>query len=92
MQGMKTLGIRMEKHCQNAMKVAKFSENHSKIDKVCYPGLESHTIHEIAKKQMHSGFGGMMSADIKGGMDAVRIVMNNVKTFTLATSLGNVYS
>lgn len=92
MQGMKTLGIRMEKHCENAMKVAKFLENHPKIDKVYYPGLESHPTHEIAKKQMHGGFGGMMSADIKGGMDAVRIVMNNVKIFTLATSLGNVDS
>lgn len=92
MQGMKTLGIRMEKHCENAMKVAKFLESHPKIDKVYYPGLESHPTHEIAKKQMHGGFGGMMSADIKGGMDAVRIAMNNVKIFTLATSLGNVDS
>lgn len=92
MQGMKTLGIRMERHCENAMKVAKFLENHPKIDKVYYPGLTSHPTHEIAKKQMHNGFGSMMSADIKGGMDAVRIVMNNVKVFSLATSLGNVDS
>ena len=91
-QGMKTLGVRMEKHCENAMKVAKFLENHPKIDKVYYPGLESHPTHEIAKKQMHGGFGAMMSADIKGGMDAVRIVMNNVKVFSLATSLGNIDS
>jgi len=92
MQGMKTLGIRMERHCENAMKVARFLENHPKIDRVYYPGLESHPTHEIAKKQMHGGFGGMMSADIRGGMDAVRIVMNNVKVFSLATSLGNVDS
>ncbi|MCJ7855376.1 aminotransferase class I/II-fold pyridoxal phosphate-dependent enzyme [Lachnospiraceae bacterium NSJ-143] len=92
MQGMKTLGIRMERTCENAMKVAKFLESHPKIDRVYYPGLESHPTHEIAKKQMHGGFGGMMSADIKGGMDAVRIVMNNVKVFSLATSLGNVDS
>jgi len=91
MQGMKTLGIRMERHCENAMKVARYLENHPKIDRVYYPGLESHPTHEIAKKQMR-GFGGMMSADIKGGMDAVRIVMNNVKVFSLATSLGNVDS
>ena len=92
MQGMKTLGIRMERHCENAMKVARYLENHPKIDRVYYPGLESHPTHEIAKKQMHGGFGGMMSADIKGGMDAVRTVMNNVKVFSLATSLGNVDS
>ena len=92
MQGMKTLGIRMERHCSNAMKVAQFLESHPKIDRVYYPGLPSHPTHEIAKKQMHGGFGGMMSADIKGGMDAVRTVMNNVKVFSLATSLGNVDS
>lgn len=92
MQGMKTLGVRMERHCENAMKVARYLEKHPKVDCVYYPGLESHPSHEIAKKQMHSGFGGMMSADIQGGIDAVRIVMNNVKVFSLATSLGNVDS
>lgn len=92
MQGMKTLGIRMERHCSNAMQVARYLETHPKIDRVYYPGLESHPSHEIAKRQMHNGFGGMMSADIKGGMDAVRIVMNNMKVFSLATSLGNVDS
>ena len=92
MQGMKTLGVRMEKHCANAMAVAKYLENHPKVDRVYYPGLESHPTHEIAKKQMHGGFGGMMSVDIKGGMEAVKTVMNNVKVFSLATSLGNVDS
>ncbi len=92
MQGMKTLGVRMERHCSNAMKVAQFLEKHSKIDRVYYPGLLSHPTHEIAAKQMHHGFGGMMSADIKGGLEAVRTVMNHVKLFSLATSLGNVDS
>ncbi len=92
MQGMKTLGVRMERHCSNAMKVARFLEKHPKVDRVYYPGLESHPTHEIAKKQMHGGYGGMMSVDIKGGMDAVRKVMNNMKIFSLATSLGNVDS
>lgn len=91
MQGMKTLGVRMERHCENAMKVARYLANHPKVDKVYYPGLESHPSHETAKKQMR-GFGGMMSVDVKGGMDAVRIIMNNVKVFSLATSLGNVDS
>ena len=92
MQGMKTLGVRMARHCENAMKVARYLEKHPKIDRVYYPGLESHPTHEIAVRQMHGGFGGMMSADIKGGIDAVRIVMNNMKVFSLATSLGNVDS
>lgn len=92
MQGMKTLGVRMQRHCENAMKVAKFLENHPKVDCVYYPGLESHPTHDIAVKQMHNGFGGMMSVDIHGGLDAVRTVMNNVKVFSLATSLGNVDS
>lgn len=91
-QGMKTLGVRMERHCQNAMKVAEYLEKHPKIDRVYYPGLPSHPTHEIAKKQMRGGYGGMMSADIKGGVDAVRTVMNQVKLFSLATSLGNVDS
>ncbi len=91
MQGMKTLGVRMERHCENAMKVAKFLKNHPKVEKVYYPGLEDHPTHEIAKKQMR-GYGGMMSVDIKGGIDAVRIVMNSVKVISLATSLGNVDS
>ena len=91
-RGLKTLDIRMERHSANAMKVARFLHDHPAIDKVYYPGLEDFEGHEIAKKQMHGGFGGMMSVDIKGGMDAVRIVMNNVKVFSLATSLGNVDS
>ncbi|MCM0759669.1 aminotransferase class I/II-fold pyridoxal phosphate-dependent enzyme [Sporomusa sphaeroides DSM 2875] len=90
-QGMKTLAVRMERHCENAMKVAEFLDKHPKIERVYYPGLATHPTHEIAKKQMR-GFGGMMSADIKGGVDAVRTVMNNVKVFSLATSLGNVDS
>jgi methionine-gamma-lyase len=91
MQGMKTLGIRMEKHCDNAMKVAQFLDKHPMVDKVYYPGLESHPTHKTAKKQMKA-FGAMMSFDIKGGVDAVRKVMNSVEIFSLATSLGNIDS
>lgn len=91
MQGMKTLAVRMERHCENALKAAQYLESHPKVDKVYYPGLPSHPSHATAKKQMR-GFGGMMSVDVKGGMDAVRTVMNNVKVFSLATSLGNVDS
>ena len=72
MQGMKTLGVRMERHCQNAMAVAEHLEKHPKVDRVYYPGLKSHPTHDIAVKQMHGGFGGMMSVDIKGVEGEVR--------------------
>lgn len=91
-QGMKTLGVRMEKTCTNAMKVAEYLEQHPMVTNVYYPGLESHPTHHIAKKQMNGGFGGLMSFDLDGGMDSVRTVMNNMKVFSLATSLGNVDS
>lgn len=90
-QGLKTLAIRMERHCQNAQIIAEYLENHPKVDRVYYPGLPTHPTHNIAKKQMR-GFGGMMSVNIKGGTDSVRTIMNNVKVFSLATSLGKVDS
>src|SRR5699024_3535382 len=92
MQGMKTLGLRMERHCENAMKVAEFLDNHPQIEKVYYPGLESHPTHEIAKKQMTGGYDGMMSADIKGGIEADKEYMDNVEVFRLATNLRNIDS
>ncbi len=92
MQGMKTLGIRMEKHCSNAMKVAEFLMNHPQVENVYYPGLPSHPTHEIAKKQMKNGFGGMMSVDIKGGIEAGKVLMDNLEIVSLATSLGNIDS
>ena len=92
MQGMKTLGIRMEKHCSNAMKVAEFLNKHPQIEGVLYPGLPTHPSHETAKKQMHNGYGGLMSVNIKGGIEAGKVFMDNVKVFSLATSLGNIDS
>lgn len=91
MLGMKTLGVRMERHCENAMKIAEFLDKHPKVEKVYYPGLPSHEGHEIAKKQMR-GYGGMMSVDLKGGIKAAKTVLNSVKVISLATSLGNVDS
>lgn len=91
MQGLKTFAVRMERHCENAIKVARFLEAHPMIEKVYYPGLESHETHAVAKKQMHS-FGAMMSANIKGGMQGAATLMDNVKIFGLATSLGTVDS
>jgi methionine-gamma-lyase len=89
--GMKTLPIRMEKHCSNAMAVAKFLETHPKVSRVYYPGLPSHPHHELAKKQMR-GFGGMISFDIKGGYACAQRLMNHCHIFSLAVSLGCVDS
>jgi methionine-gamma-lyase len=90
-RGIKTLGIRMEKHCENAIQVARYLEGNSKIAKVYYPGLQSHPQHEIAKKQM-KGFGGIISFELKGGLMAGQTLMNNVKMISLAVSLGSVDS
>ncbi|MBI6872981.1 methionine gamma-lyase [Clostridium aciditolerans] len=87
-RGMKTLPIRMERHCKNAMEVAKFLEAHPAVDKVYYPGLESFEDYELAKKQM-SHPGAMISFELKGGVEEGKTVMNNVKLSTLAVSLGD---
>jgi methionine-gamma-lyase len=89
LRGIKTLALRMEKHNENAMKVAEFLEAHPKVEKVYYPGLKSHPQHELAERQM-SGFGGMMSFELKGGLKKGAILMNSVKLCTLAVSLGAV--
>lgn len=87
-RGLKTLGVRMERHCANAMKVAKFLENHPMVENVRYPGLESHPQHELARKQMFN-YGAMICFEVKGGVDAGRQLMNNVKLCSLAVSLGD---
>lgn len=87
--GLKTFPLRMERHCSNAMQVAKYLEGHKAVAKVNYPGLESHPRHEVAKRQM-SAFGGMISFELRDGYDAGLRVMNTVKLATLAVSLGTV--
>ncbi len=89
LRGIKTLALRMERHCQNAMKIAQFLENHPKVEKVFYPGLKSHPQHEVAKKQM-KGYSAMISFELKGGLEAGKKMMNSVKVCTLAVSLGGV--
>jgi cystathionine gamma-lyase len=91
MRGLKTLHVRMERHEQNALKIAQFLESHSKVERVIYPGLKSHPQHDIARKQM-SGFGGMITFFIRGGLTEARKFLENVKLFTLAESLGGVES
>lgn len=87
--GLKTLEIRMQAHCRNAMQVAKYLETHPKVETVYYPGLESHPGYAVAKKQM-SDFGGMIAFELKGGLKAGEALMNHVQLATLAVSLGNV--
>jgi len=90
-RGLKTLAIRMERHEENAMEVAKYLNFHPKIRRVWYPGLTTHPQHELAKKQMN-GYGGIVSFEIKGGRKAGETLMNKVHLFTLAVSLGDVDS
>lgn len=92
LRGIKTLHLRMERHCENGEKVAEFLNNHPKIAKVFYPGLKDHPYHEVAKKQM-SGFGGMVSFTFESGQKADAIsFLEKLKVFTLAESLGGVES
>ncbi len=91
LRGIKTLAVRMERHADNAMKIAQFLESHSKVRNVIYPGLESHPQHELARNQM-SGFGGMITFFIKGGLESARSFLERVEIFSLAESLGGVES
>jgi cystathionine gamma-lyase len=91
MRGIKTLAIRMEQHQRNAFAVARFLEAHPKVNKVLYPGLESHPQHELVKRQA-TGFGGMLSFELKGGIDDAERFMKKLVLFVTAESLGGVES
>ena len=90
-RGLKTLGLRVQRQCENAMAVAVFLEKHPKVARVHYPGLRSHPDHAIAKKQMR-GFGSMMAFDLKGGLVAAEKFCDRVQLFLLAVSLGGAES
>ncbi|STQ86078.1 aminotransferase class I/II-fold pyridoxal phosphate-dependent enzyme [Helicobacter muridarum] len=91
-RGIKTLALRMQKHCDNALEIAKFLESHDKVEKVLYPGLTSFPQHELAKKQMKNGFGGVVAVYIKANYDEMKIFAKNLELFNLAESLGGVES
>jgi len=91
MRGMKTLSVRMRQHEKNAMTVAKYLSTHDRVEKVVYPGLETHPQHELCKVQM-KGFGGMVTFFLKGGMAESRAFLENLKVWKLAESLGAVES
>lgn len=90
-RGLKTLGVRLERQCKNAMIVAKFLEKHPKVARLHYPGLPSHPDHALARRQM-KGFGAMLAFDLKGGLAAARRFCDRVHVFLLAVSLGGVES
>lgn len=91
LRGIKTLELRVQRHCQSAQRIAEFLETHPSVTSVSYPGLKSHPSHELAKKQQ-SGFGGVVSFEIKGGLAAVKRFAKRAKLWTLAESLGGVKS
>lgn len=91
LRGIKTLALRMEKHAENALKIAQYLETHLKITKVIYPGLKNHPQYVLAKNQM-KGFGGMLSFEVKGGLKEVKTLLGNLKVIALAESLGGVES
>ena len=91
LRSLKTLSVRMERHCSNAEKIASYLNSHSAIEKVIYPGLKSHPQHNIALKQM-KGFGGMISVVLKGGLESATNFLERTKLFSLAESLGGVES
>lgn len=91
LRGIKTLALRMARHCESAGTIATWLEGHPKIERVVYPGLASHPQHALAERQM-TGFGGMISAYVKGDLDAARRMLSSLQVFTLAESLGGVES
>jgi cystathionine beta-lyase/cystathionine gamma-synthase len=92
LRGIKTLALRMERHCGNAMHIAAWLQEHPRVERVIYPGLASHPQHLLAAKQMNGRYGGMVSAVLKGSLAASRRFLERCKLFTLAESLGGVES
>ena len=91
LRSLKTLAVRMERHCENALAIAKHFESHKEIAEVIYPGLTNHPQHDLASKQM-KGFGGIISMNIKGGLEKSKSFLERTKIFALAESLGGVES
>jgi cystathionine gamma-lyase len=91
LRGLKTLHVRMERHAENAMKVARFLEGHTQVERVVYPGLPAHPQHDLAKRQMR-GFGGMLAFVVRGGLEAAKAFLGAVRIFSCAESLGGVES
>jgi cystathionine beta-lyase/cystathionine gamma-synthase len=91
LRGLKTLALRMERHCENARALAEWLARHPRVARVYYPGLAAHPNHDVAKRQM-SDFGGMMSIQLTGGAEAALRLLTRTRLFSLAESLGGVES
>ena len=89
-EGLKTLSLRMARHAESGMRIARYLDAHAKVSRVTYPGLASHPMHEVAARQMKNGFSGMISFELNGGIEAGIKLMNSVKLCALAESLGSV--
>jgi cystathionine gamma-lyase len=92
LRGIKTLALRMERHCANALAIAQFLEQHPRVERVHYPGLASHPQHALARRQMSGGYGGIVTAVLRGGLEAARHALEHCRLFALAESLGGVES
>jgi cystathionine gamma-lyase len=92
LRGIKTLALRMERHCANALAIAQFLEAHPKVERVFYPGLASHAQHALARRQMNGSYGGIVTAVLRGGLAAARGTLERCRLFALAESLGGVES
>ncbi|HXS21044.1 MAG TPA: PLP-dependent aspartate aminotransferase family protein [Steroidobacteraceae bacterium] len=92
LRGIKTLALRMERHCANALAVAQFLASHPKVERVYYPGLSSHPQHALARRQMTGGYGGIVTAVLKGSLEDARRMLERCHLFSLAESLGGVES
>jgi cystathionine gamma-lyase len=92
LRGIKTLALRMERHCANALAVAQFLEQHAQVERVYYPGLASHPQHALARRQMQGGYGGIVTAVLRGGLPFARRTLERCRLFALAESLGGVES
>jgi len=92
LRGIKTLALRMERHCANALAVAQFLEQHAAVERVYYPGLASHPQHALARRQMQGRYGGIVTAVLRGGLEAARRTLERCHLFALAESLGGVES
>jgi len=92
LRGIKTLALRMQRHCANAAAIAAFLESHPGVERVYYPGRESHPQHELARRQMSGSYGGIVTAVLRGGLTAARAMLERCRLFALAESLGGVES
>ena len=92
LRGVKTLALRMQRACDSALSIAKWLSTRKDVERVIYPGLPSHPQHELAKRQMQGGFGGIISVELKGDVDTARRMLERTRLFTLAESLGGVES